>query len=117
MQIDLLIFAVVLVIVFGLSLQIIITRKKKLIPDPRRMEIIKYLGQISLALSVILQALEWTNVLDGLQPGGVVTMEKIAASLGSSMDVIIRGLLVYILAMIAFLVLRASESKKSARVQ
>ena len=108
------VFSIVLLIIIVLAVRIVSARRRGVAPDPRWMEMIKYLGQISLAIGVIMQALELTHALDGLElGGGSITSDKIAGGLKSTLQATIHGLAVYIIAMTVFLVLRFTEKREA----
>jgi len=110
---DIAIFAILLLVIFGFTARVISARRRGIQADHRWMEMIKYLGQISLALGVILQALELTHALDALEiGGGTIAADKIAGGLKSTLQATIHGLAVYIIAMVIFLVLRFTEKKE-----
>ena len=110
---DIFIFSILLLVIMAFAVRIVSARRKGITADPRWMEMIKYLGQISLALGVVLQALELTHALDALElGGGSITSDKIAGGLKSTLQATIHGLGVYIIAMIILIVLRFTEKKE-----
>ena len=77
----------------------------------RLTETIKHLGQISLGLGILLQLVELSIALDYLEINSLST-GKIAGGIKSTLFSTIHGLVVYIIAMIIFIILRLTEKEE-----
>jgi hypothetical protein len=106
---DIFLFFILLLIVLGIAVRILYRRAKG---SPLRLKwtrTIKYIGQISLALGVLLQLMELTHALEHINDS--LSKEQIALGLRSTLYASIHGLLVYVIAMILFSVLMLTEKQ------
>jgi hypothetical protein len=108
---DIILFVILLSLVLGTSGRIIYLRLKNRPIDTKWTEFIKYLGQISLAFGVLLQLIELSTALE--HTTNLLTTEDIAKGLRSTLFSTMHGLLVYIIAMILFVVLKLTAKKAS----
>jgi hypothetical protein len=107
---DIVLFAILLILILGTSVRILYLRAKKELVSLRWTESIKHLGQISLALGVLLQLIELSAALE--HTTNFLTTEDIAKGLRSTLFSIMHGLLVYIIAMVLYVILRITEKRE-----
>jgi hypothetical protein len=109
---DIVLFAILLVLIFGIFIRIIYFRARKTAIDLKWTQTIKHLGQISLALGVLLQLIELSTALE--HTTNLLTTDEIANGLRSTLFSTAHGLLVYIVAMILFIILNLTAKKGGA---
>jgi hypothetical protein len=92
-------------------MRIIFSRAKKKPFGLRWTESIKHMGQISLALGVLLQLIELSSALE--HTTNHLTADEIAKGVRSTLFATMHGLFVYVIAMILFVILKLTEKKQS----
>ena len=108
---DIFLFAALLCFIFGIAIRIVYSRVKSKPMNRRLTETIKHLGQISLGLGILLQLVELSIALDYLEINSLST-GKVAGGIKSILFSTIHGLVVYIIAMIIFIILRLTEKEE-----
>jgi energy-coupling factor transporter transmembrane protein EcfT len=109
---DLFFFAILLILILWIVSKIIYSRVKKNPINSAWTRSIKYLGQISLGLGVLLQLIELSSALEYLTSS--LTSAEIARGLRSTFFSTIHGLIVYLIAMVLFAILRLTERNNQA---
>ena len=108
---DIFLYAVLLLFIFGATTRVIYNRVKKKPINLKLTRAIKHLGQISLALGILLQLTELSAALEHLTNS--LTTDQIALGLRSTLFPTIHGLFVYIIAMILYITLKLTDKKKT----
>ena len=107
---DIALFVILLVFILGIFVRIIHFRAKKKPISVKWTDTIKHLGQISLALGVLLQLIELSTALS--HTTNSLSADEIAKGLRSTLFSAAHGLLVYIIAMILFVILKLTENRE-----
>src|SRR5690349_18460874 len=94
---DLLLFSILLISILWIAARIFYHRRKGNPLSSKWTRSIKYIGQISLALGILLTLLELTTALEHLIPS--LTADQIAMGLQSILFSSMHGLIVYLVAM------------------
>ncbi len=104
---DIFLFATLLFLIFGMTARTIYNRVKRRQTNHKPTKAIKYIGQISLALGILLQLTELSTALGHTTRS--LTPDQIAGGLRSTLFPTIHGLFVYIIAMVLYTILRLTE--------
>ena len=107
---DIALFSILLVLILGYLHRSFISARGKRV-STKWTQTIKYLGQISLALGVLLQVIELSTALE--HTTNSLTTDEIANGLRSTLFSTAHGLLVYIVAMILSIILNLTAKKGS----
>jgi len=109
---DIVLFAILLFLILGIFTRIVYFRARKAAIDLKWTQTIRHLGQISLALGVLLQVIELSTALE--HTSNLLTTDEIANGLRSTLFSTAHGLFVYIIAMILFVILKLTARKDGA---
>lgn len=108
---DIVLFAILLLVILSISFRVLYYRTRKQHLSHRWIESIKHIGQISLAIGLLLQLVELSAALTHLT--GQLTTTEIALGLESTVHVTMHGLGVYITGMILFVALNLTRKGNS----
>ena len=108
---DLVFFGILLLVLLWLTARIIYCRAKGRPLHSRWTRAVKYLGQIALAIGVLLQAIELTIALDQVPES--VSIKEFAQGLRTTFFSTVHGLMIYTTAMVLFLILILTEKKEA----